>query len=272
MSTTKKVIVYSTVGGSAKTVETNAVNWGELQKDLDKQGVSYSGMKAVDGGSKVTFENPEGVLPEGDMKLFLFPVKTKSGAGDNGAAGMSFSALRAFIKDALALDETKAKAHFNKDKNYTNKSTDELRALVASYKVPGGKASSSVKTETPAASTTAVGKASKGKSPVAEVVASVARTKRTAVVEEKPAAVPAKAEKPEKPAIKADGVVTGQDGQIDHIIDLINKLDGSSAAKKDAIQTLNSLRPTKAGEVDAEALKREARELAKGLSGIKDVY
>lgn len=80
----RTVTVYSTAGDSRGTnVASNATTWGQLQADLTSANINWSGMKAIEGASKHTFDSPDATLPEGDFRLFLMPVRTKSGGGDD---------------------------------------------------------------------------------------------------------------------------------------------------------------------------------------------
>ena len=126
------VKVYSTQMGE-KSVETSATTWGQLQNDLSKNGISYSGMKSVIGESKLTLEADAAILPTEGFTLFLMPKKTKAGAIDINTAG--YKDLRAEICTILNGGKNEpAKTHFNEGKNYTTKGTEELRGLLASWK------------------------------------------------------------------------------------------------------------------------------------------
>ncbi len=259
---TKKIVVFTTNGsGSGKTILTDALNWGELQKELSKNGVQYSGMKAVDGKSKVTFENGEAALPDGDMTLFLLPVKTKSGAKD--AKDMSFSEIRAFIKDAIESNPDKAKTHFNEGKNYTNKSTDDLRLLVSTYKVDS---KSSAKKDKPATETKAVSKA-------------VATAKAPSKKEEKaPTKAVGKVVKSGsddngsgnvvKAVAKSKSADSSLEGKVNEIVHAIKALDVDSTLKNDAVSAVMKLSAPKE-EIDNDLLAKQARELAKGFSDVR---
>ena len=87
----KNVTIYSTRGQQQVKIETTANTWAELQKDLDKAGVEYSGMKAIIGETKSVLELGSAVLPKGltiggkvtdDFCLFLTPVKQKAGSSN----------------------------------------------------------------------------------------------------------------------------------------------------------------------------------------------
>lgn len=265
----KKVIVFSTVGATGKEIQTEALNWGELQKQLDREGVKYEGMKAVDGATKVTFEANDASLPEGDLNLFLFPVKTKSGGID--ATNMSYGEIRATIKAAFEADKDGANAHFNVDKNYTNKSTDQMRQLLATYNGP------LTGTATPAtkAPSKAVGKG------VSKVVESVKEAKTASTpapakgVRSVAAAVASETTKSSSvPARKQEtGVATNLDSRIDVLVDAVNALKevkGIKAVDVDnAVKALLRLKIRVEDGIDNEELSRQAREIAKSFKDIK---
>lgn len=123
------VKVYSTQMGE-KSVETSATTWGQLQNDLNREGITHSGMKSVIGESKLTLEADAAILPSTGFTLFLMPKKTKAGADIN---TIGYKDLRAEICIILTKSEN-AKAHFNVGKNYTTKGTEELRGLLADWK------------------------------------------------------------------------------------------------------------------------------------------
>lgn len=125
-----KVKVYSTQMGE-KEIDTQALDWGGLQQELRRNGISYKGMKSVIGETKHTLEVDSAGIPQTDFTLFLMPVKTKSGLClDCDPSNMSYKELRGGIKEILDGDDSdKAKNHFNDEKNYTTKSTDVLRSL-----------------------------------------------------------------------------------------------------------------------------------------------
>jgi hypothetical protein len=49
---------------------------------LDKAGVMYRGMSAVEGATQVSYESPVAVLPTCDFQLFLAAKQVKSGLND----------------------------------------------------------------------------------------------------------------------------------------------------------------------------------------------
>jgi hypothetical protein len=123
----RKIKIYSTATGIA-VVDSDATNWGQLKNELTNKGYSVSNMTAVENKNNSNLELDEAVLPDGEFVLMLAPKKTKSG-------GLSYSEIRQQIKQAFEDDKKAAHEHFNAgNKNYTNKSKDELEALLLSWK------------------------------------------------------------------------------------------------------------------------------------------
>jgi len=115
----RNITVYSTSNGTSR-IESAATTWAELKSDMVSLGISSSNMKAIIGETRTTLESSMSVLPEGDFKLFLTPVKTKSGG--------SYRELRKKISE-LVNTNPEARDFFNEDRNYTNKTYAELTVL-----------------------------------------------------------------------------------------------------------------------------------------------
>lgn len=75
---TRKIKVISTLGVSG-TIETNVTTSAELKPLLNQRNIDYAGMKLVVGETRNEITLDEAVLPTGDFKLYLMPMKTKSG-------------------------------------------------------------------------------------------------------------------------------------------------------------------------------------------------
>lgn len=144
----KTITVYSTRGQQSVKVETEANTWGELKKDLTKNGVDYSGMKVIVGETKSVLELESAVLPKGltvggevtdNCTIFLSVLKQKAGSINSQSA--SYADLRNFIKTERAKSE--ANANFFGD--YTHATTDNLRKLVTKYQTKSGVTAQSVK-------------------------------------------------------------------------------------------------------------------------------
>lgn len=263
----RKITVYTTGSGVGKVIETDTVNWGQLKTELGKNGVSYNNMKAVVGKTKTNLEHPEAALPDEDFILFLFPEKTRSGATYTATqiANMPYKELREVLKGLSTEDEASFKAHFNGDgKNYTVKSTDTLKALLASYK------------SKPAA------KSSK----IADVVSSISKSKAVA----KPnAVVTTKSDKPvrikretiEEEAPKGNVIPSfkNDDEKTNFIIDLINGMTSPTSEQKD--KAISAIAVLKAGSevkgnksssfttIDNDSLRREAEQIRRNISGVQ---
>ena len=115
----RNITVYSTSNGTSR-IESAATTWAELRSDMVSLGISSSNMKAIIGETRTTLESSMSVLPAGDFKLFLTPVKTKSGS--------SYRELRKKISELVNTNPA-AKDFFNGDRNYTNKTYAELVLL-----------------------------------------------------------------------------------------------------------------------------------------------
>jgi hypothetical protein len=125
----RTITIYSTSGQDGKIISSNAKTWGELQGVLTENGVSHKNMKAVIGENRHTLEVANAELPSDKFTLFLMPIKVKSGMDVD---KMSYKDLRSAIKETIA-ENKEAAEHFNKDKNYTNKSTDEMKNLLKAW-------------------------------------------------------------------------------------------------------------------------------------------
>lgn len=117
----RKVKVYSTAFG-LKAVNSTATTWGELQDDLSNNDIRFSDMNAVENVGNTTLVLNEARLPEGEFVLMLTPQRTKSGS--------NYKEVRATVVEIITKYGVPAKDHFNQGKNYTNKSADELMALI----------------------------------------------------------------------------------------------------------------------------------------------
>jgi len=126
----RTITIYSTRNGMNK-VQSSATTWGELTVELDRLGVDYEGMKAVLGATKTTLESRESKLPEGEVKIFLMPVETKSGF-EVPVSEMNYLQLRKSIQNIIANEEG-ASEFFNEGRNYTTKGSNDLRELLSSW-------------------------------------------------------------------------------------------------------------------------------------------
>lgn len=243
-----KVTIFST-GGANKSIDVNSTTWGDLQKELSNHGVSTSGMKAVVGQTRVTLEHKDAQIPSDDFNLFLLPVKTKSGLTAAQIEALPYKDLRSELARLAAADGEAFKSHFNQSKNYTTKSTGELKELLITYKGSAGAKVSSV--------------------PVKET-AKVSRTMK-AEPAPKEAAKPAKVSSQPKSThvVKTKGEDTGLNEQIDNMVSVVKGFSANSALKDAAIRALSALKAGASVQVDSDALRREAKELAAGFNDLK---
>lgn len=75
---TRKIKIYTTAGIPG-TIETNVSTLGELKPLLRQREINYDDMKMLVGETKNELSLDEATLPTEDFKLYLMPVKTKSG-------------------------------------------------------------------------------------------------------------------------------------------------------------------------------------------------
>lgn len=262
----KKVTVFSTGGGTGKIVESNATTWAELQKELTAAGVSHSSMKAVNGNNKTTLESPDASLGEGDFNLFLFPVKTKSGAFSKAQMEtMSYGELRGNIKAAFETDKESANKHFNATKNYTNKSTADLKELLATYKgkIGGAPVSNSPKKAEKPATTKAVAKSTaKSTAKVPETKAVAKKTKNVADV------IDSVAKKSSTSVERVESKVPALIASVPSLLAAVDKLKGYPENKLEAVRKALADLDVRENELDIEALAKQAKDLGKGIPGI----
>lgn len=259
-----KVTIFST-GGTNKTIEVNSTTWGDLQKELSNNGVSTSGMKAVHGQTRVTLEHKDAIIPDGDFNLFLLPVKTKSGGILTAAQveALPYKDLRSELSRLAAEGGESFKAHFNQDKNYTTKTTGDLKSLLISYYAKASTTSGRTQAKAePAKENTKVSRTVKAepkqaeKAPVkkdngvGKVVGSVGQAKSS---------VPA----------KTQGEDTGLNEEIDNMVNVVKGFSVNSALKDQAIRALSALKAGGAIQTDTKKLESEARALAAGFSDLK---
>jgi hypothetical protein len=258
---TRKITVFSTAGKSGKVIETSALNWGALKSELSAQGVSASGMKAVIGKTKTNLEHQDAVLPGEDFNLFLFPEKTRSGLSASQIEAMPYADLRAELKRLSEASPEAFKAHFSQDKNYTNKSTSDLKALLISYKPTGSKTTKAA----PVAQTSIPVPAKGSKTVPVKTSSTPARVERKAVPAEISAATPSIID-----SLKTD------DDKIDFVVSIIQGLSSvSEYDKENAVIALAGLKASSKVKgkvsqiIDTESLSREAEDIRRGLSGVR---
>ncbi len=104
MANTRTVVINQSNGTPMQTIETTAQTWGELQKELADNNISYSGMKAIIGETRTTMESNKALLPlEGTFNLYLLPLRTKSGSKN-----LNMSTKKPETKSEIAASKKKA--------------------------------------------------------------------------------------------------------------------------------------------------------------------
>lgn len=230
----RKVTIYSTTGKSSYVIDSEAAIWSDLQRDLSRNGISYSGMKVIIGDTRLVVESPNSTLPDSDFTLFLMPVKTKSGADRK--------AIMEQIKAIIARDPG-AKSHFSEGKlNMTQLSTDKLVRMLEVYGV-----------NVPAANTTAA-------PTVAAVVVSIKEAEIT--VENLKEEIDDKID-----VLMADYDIDEDDDALKNLIVAIDNL-AKFAVKADT----RNVEPAKSVETEAQRRNRELAAAAENLAkDFKDV-
>lgn len=76
----RTITIYNTVGQNKTTIESSALNWGQLQTELKEQkNITSNGMKVVIADTQNSLESPQAVLLDGPFSLLMMPQKVKSG-------------------------------------------------------------------------------------------------------------------------------------------------------------------------------------------------
>lgn len=125
----KKITVYSTLGKNATEFNSNGATWKDVQREMSDLRISYSGMKAVIGETRLTLESEKAIVPETDFTLYLMPIKTKSGADRK--------ELFAQMKAAVDSKQAEKSQFMVEGKNMTQLSTSTLEELWAKFQGTG---------------------------------------------------------------------------------------------------------------------------------------
>ena len=80
----RTIRVISSQSDRAKSVESAATTWGQLQSDLSSHISDIGNMKAIVRETRVSLESPEAQLPEGNFTVILSMKKIASGSNENG--------------------------------------------------------------------------------------------------------------------------------------------------------------------------------------------
>ena len=127
-----RIITLYTTYGKIEKIETDVTTWGELESLASSRGIDTKALLATESVRKTDLNHSEAVLPEGPFTVFFRKKETKAGLASSEVANMAYRDLRNTIADIIAQDAS-AKSFFSGDKNYTNKSTTELKSLLVSY-------------------------------------------------------------------------------------------------------------------------------------------
>jgi hypothetical protein len=80
----RTIRVISSQSDRAKSVESAATTWGQLQSDLSSHISDIGNMKAIVRETRVSLESPEAQLPESNFTVILSMKKIASGSNENG--------------------------------------------------------------------------------------------------------------------------------------------------------------------------------------------
>ena len=128
---TRKLKIYSTRNGLKQVdVPTGELSWSDLKEILSNEGIDYNGFKAMENRNNSELIADNSIIPADAQMVALSPKKTKSGMDVD---KMSYKELRSTIQEIVANKGEVAAEHFNKGKNYTNKSTSLLREDLKSW-------------------------------------------------------------------------------------------------------------------------------------------
>lgn len=147
---TRKFTIYN--GTTNKTIESSALTWGELRKDLESNGISTSNMRAFNGESNTELSVPAALISDVENPtIFLSAKKNKSGAVSSERA-----ALYEVAREARQSE--RGRSWFA---GYSSLSTADLKSLVARWNRSNA-SSSSVKSSMSSASSAPVQQAETG--------------------------------------------------------------------------------------------------------------
>lgn len=119
-----KVTIFSTKGLDKKVIETSATTWGELKEEVSEF-YDMDNLQATENVNRTDLVHESAVLPTSDFRLFLRPIKTKSGS-----VKYTYQEARAIISDDKELQE-EIKRYYGM--NYTNLSTHVLNEAITRY-------------------------------------------------------------------------------------------------------------------------------------------
>lgn len=119
-----KVTIFSTKGLDKKVIETSATTWGELKEEVSEF-YDMDNLQATENVNRTDLVHDTAVLPTSDFRLFLRPIKTKSGS-----VKYTYQEARNIISDNKELQEEIKKYY---GMNYTNLNTHILNEAITRY-------------------------------------------------------------------------------------------------------------------------------------------
>jgi len=119
-----KVTIFSTKGLDKKVIETSATTWGQLKEEVSEF-YDMDNLQATENVNRTDLVHDTAVLPTSDFRLFLRPIKTKSGS-----VKYTYQEARAIISDNKELQEEIKKYY---GMNYTNLNTHILNEAITRY-------------------------------------------------------------------------------------------------------------------------------------------
>lgn len=138
---TRKIKVYSTKSPLQEiNIPNKEISWGEMKAILDSHNILHTGMNAMENSNNSQLAKDFSKVPLNATMIVLTPIKTKSGLDVD---ALSYKELRSTIQQLIADEGEVAAEHFNKDKNYTNKSTAVMRELLKTWQNDAEKVSDS---------------------------------------------------------------------------------------------------------------------------------
>ena len=119
-----KVTIFSTKGLDKKVIETSATTWGELKEEVSEF-YDMDNLQATENVNRTDLVHESAVLPTSDFRLFLRPIKTKSGS-----LKYTYQQARAIISNNEELQD-QIKQDYGL--NYTNLNTRVLNEAIVKF-------------------------------------------------------------------------------------------------------------------------------------------
>lgn len=119
-----KVTIFSTKGLDKKVIETSATTWGELREEVSEF-YDMDNLQATENVNRTDLVHDTAILPTSDFRLFLRPIKTKSGS-----LKYTYQQARAIISENKELQD-QIKQDYGL--NYTNLNTRVLNEAIIKF-------------------------------------------------------------------------------------------------------------------------------------------